>query len=100
MADNLTWLREDDRLILRGELDQETVGALWEKREAAMSEVSIIDLYAIDRVDTSGLAMLLHLVQIGRQGGKHVSLAGISDKLTTLAKLYNLPADLIPVATS
>ena len=87
MADNLTWLREDDRLILRGELDQETVGALWEKREAAMSEASIIDLYAIDRVDTSGLAMLLHLVQIGRQGGKHVSLAGISDKLTTLAKL-------------
>lgn len=100
MAETLAWLREDERLILRGELDQETVGALWEQREAAMAGIGIIDLNAVDRVDTSGLAMLLHLVHIGHQGGKRVSLVGISDNLTTLAKLYNLPANLIPVATS
>ena len=100
MAETLTWSREDARLILRGELDQETVGALWKQRNAAMSGVTIIDLNAVERVDTSGLAMLLHLVHIGQQGGNRINLDGISDKLTTLAKLYNLPADLLPVTTS
>ncbi|WP_313080761.1 lipid asymmetry maintenance protein MlaB [Atlantibacter sp.] len=100
MADALEWLREEDRLILRGELDQETVVALWEQREAAMAGIEVIDLHALQRVDTSGLALLLHLVDIGRQGGKTVRLAGMSENLATLAKLYNLPDRLLPATVS
>ncbi|MCZ7833101.1 lipid asymmetry maintenance protein MlaB [Atlantibacter hermannii] len=100
MADALEWQREEDRLILRGELDQETVVALWEQREAAMAGIEVIDLNALQRVDTSGLALLLHLVDIGRQGGKAVSLAGMSENLATLAKLYNLPDRLLPATVS
>ncbi|MEX5409743.1 lipid asymmetry maintenance protein MlaB [Atlantibacter hermannii] len=100
MADTLEWQREGERLILRGELDQETVVALWEQREAAMAGIDVIDLYALQRVDTSGLALLLHLVDTGRQGGRTVSLAGISDNLATLAKLYNLPDRLLPATVS
>ena len=100
MADTLEWQREGERLILRGELDQETVVALWEQREAAMVGIDVIDLNALQRVDTSGLAMLLHLVDIGKQGGKTVSLAGMSENLATLAKLYNLPDRLLPVTVS
>lgn len=70
MADTLEWQREGERLILRGELDQETVVALWEQREAAMAGIDVIDLNALQRVDTSGLALLLHLVDTGRQGGE------------------------------
>lgn len=100
MADALEWLREEERLILRGELDQETVVALWEQREAAMAGIEIVDLNALQRVDTSGLALLLHLVDIGRQGGKTVNLAGMSENLATLAKLYNLPDRLLPATVS
>ncbi|NBD00130.1 lipid asymmetry maintenance protein MlaB [Atlantibacter hermannii] len=100
MADTLEWQREGERLILRGELDQETVVALWEQREAAMAGIDVIDLNALQRVDTSGLALLLHLVDTGRQGGRAVSLAGISDNLATLAKLYNLPDRLLPATVS
>ncbi|MDV7022505.1 lipid asymmetry maintenance protein MlaB [Atlantibacter subterraneus] len=100
MAEALEWRREEDRLILRGELDQDTVVALWEQREAAMMDIKVIDLNALQRVDTSGLALLLHLVDIGRQDGRTVSLAGISDNLATLAKLYNLPDRLLPATVS
>lgn len=96
MIEALEWRREDERLVLRGELDQETVVALWERREAAMAGIEVIDLNALSRVDTSGLALLLHLVDLGRQSGKTVILTGMSDNLATLAKLYNLPDGLLP----
>lgn len=100
MAESLEWLREHQRLILRGELDRETVGALWDARETAMAGTDIIDLTGVERVDTSGLALLLHLVHIARQGGNRVSLTGASENLVTLARLYNLPANFIPLTTT
>ncbi len=46
--------------------------------------------------DTGGLALLLHLIDLAKKQGNNVTLQGVNDKVYTLAKLYNLPADVLP----
>lgn len=96
MADALRWTREDGRLSLQGELDQDFLVPLWDAREEATQGVEIIDLSAITRVDTAGVALLMHLVTLIRNQGRQVKVVGKSEKMNTLVQLYNLPADLIP----
>ena len=74
MTPQLSWVREGERLVLQGELD----------------------LHAVSRVDTAGVALLIHLIAQGKIQGHQVSLEGISENLQTLAALYNLPADVLP----
>ncbi len=96
MTQQLTWTREGERLSLQGELDQDVLNPLWEARVQAMQGVSVIDLSALSRVDTAGVALLVHLIAEARQQGQSVMLAGVSDKVATLAQLYNLPANALP----
>lgn len=96
MADQLRWTRSGERLALEGELDQDVLNALWEARAEALNGVDVIDLTGIARVDTAGVALLVHLVAFARKQGRTVVLEGISDKVRTLAQLYNLPADALP----
>ncbi|EKE9083060.1 phospholipid ABC transporter substrate-binding protein, partial [Escherichia coli] len=42
------------------------------------------------------LALLLHLIDLAKKQGNNVTLQGVNDKVYTLAKLYNLPADVLP----
>ncbi len=64
-----------------------------------MQGVTLIDLSGITRVDTAGVALLAHLVAVGKKQGTSVRLHGASDNVVTLAQLYNLasgrPASLI-----
>ncbi|MFG6656090.1 lipid asymmetry maintenance protein MlaB [Scandinavium sp. M-37] len=96
MADSLRWTREGGRLSLQGELDQDFLVPLWEAREEATQGVDTIDLTAITRVDTAGVALLMHLVAHIRQQGRTVKIEGKSEKMNTLVQLYNLTPDLIP----
>jgi len=96
MTQQLTWTREGERLSLQGELDQDVLNPLWEARVQAMQGVGVIDLSALSRVDTAGVALLVHLIAEARQQGQSVTLAGVSDKVVTLAQLYNLPANALP----
>ncbi|MGT3086720.1 STAS domain-containing protein, partial [Salmonella enterica] len=61
MTQSLTWTREGDKLTLAGELDQDVLNPLWDARIEAMKGVTCIDLSQVSRVDTGGLALLLHL---------------------------------------
>jgi len=92
----LGWTREGETLRLSGELDQDYLNPLWDAREDAMKGVSCIDLSGIARVDTAGVALLVHLVSTGKRQGAQVTLSGVSDNVVTLAQLYNLPADVLP----
>ena len=69
---------------------------LWEMREEAVKGITCIDLSRVSRVDTGGLALLLHLIDLAKKQGNNVTLQGVNDKVYTLAKLYNLPADVLP----
>ena len=96
MTQSLTWMREGDKLVLVGELDQDVLNPLWDARVEAMKGVTCIDLSQVSRVDTGGLALLVHLIDQGKRQGNRVVLSGVNDKVYTLAKLYNLPDDVLP----
>lgn len=96
MADSLRWTREAGQLRLQGELDQDFLVPLWDAREEATLGVDTIDLSQISRVDTAGVALLIHLVALIRAQGNKVTIVGKSEKMNTLVQLYNLPVDLIP----
>ena len=64
--------------------------------EEAVKGITSIDLSRVSRVDTGGLALLLHLIDLAKKQGNNVTLQGVNDKVYTLAKLYNLPADVLP----
>ena len=96
MMSQLSWSREGETLLLTGELDQDYLNSLWDARHEAMQGVSCIDLGSISRVDTAGVALLVHLVATGKGQGKQVRLSGVSDNVITLAQLYNLPEDVLP----
>ncbi|WP_200995622.1 STAS domain-containing protein [Klebsiella pneumoniae] len=67
-----------------GELDQDLLVPLWDHH-----------LSQTTRVDTAGLALLVHFVALIRRQGRKAQLVGKSENLQTLIGLYNLPADLI-----
>ena len=94
MSESLSWMQTGDTLALSGELDQDVLLPLWEMREEAVKGITCIDLSRVSRVDTGGLALLLHLIDLAKKQGNNVTLQGVNDKVYTLAKLYNLPASL------
>ncbi|MDE7590422.1 lipid asymmetry maintenance protein MlaB [Enterobacter bugandensis] len=96
MSQQLRWSREGKTLRLSGELDQDLLNPLWDKRQEAMQGVTLIDLTDVTRVDTAGVALLAHLVAVGKKHGTSVTLRGASDNVVTLAQLYNLPQDVLP----
>lgn len=100
MAEQLCWKKDGSTLLFSGELDSETVQRLWKDRRQLMSDVHAIDLSDLSRVDTAGVALLIHLVALAKEQNGSVVLQGASDKLQTLVKLYNLPEGLLPAFAS
>ncbi|WNP35172.1 lipid asymmetry maintenance protein MlaB [Enterobacter kobei] len=96
MAQHLSWTRDGERLALQGELDQDVLNPLWDARAEVLQGVSVIDLTALTRVDTAGVALLVHFITLVKKQGRAVKLEGVSDNVLTLAQLYNLPADALP----
>lgn len=96
MTQSFSWSREGDKLALSGELDQDLLNPLWDARHQAMQGVTQIDLSSVTRVDTAGVALLVHLIAEGKKHGTAVSLSGASENVITLAQLYNLPEDVLP----
>lgn len=95
MADELRWTRDADVLHLQGILEYETLAPLWQQRAELMAGLARIDLSALTRVDTAGLALLVHFVALG----VNVRISGVSESLRTLARLYNLPEVTFPRAS-
>ncbi|ATZ12823.1 lipid asymmetry maintenance protein MlaB [Erwinia amylovora] len=90
MNEQLRWEVETGQLRLIGELERETLLPLWQQREAVMQHVETIDVSALQRVDSGGLALLVHLQQIAIDNGRKPRFSGITDKLNSLITLYNL----------
>ncbi|WP_205066544.1 lipid asymmetry maintenance protein MlaB [Pantoea coffeiphila] len=89
-ADLLSWTVDSGLLRLSGELERETLLPLWQQRDQLMQQAEVIDVSSLDRVDSAGLALLVHLRQIALQNGKTPHFTGIPDKLRSLITLYNL----------
>lgn len=96
MTARLDWGVAEETLSLTGELTQETLNPLWRARDGVIRNIKRIDLSQVLRVDTSGLALLIHLIALAKKRGNTVILDGVSEKALTLARLYNLPQDVLP----
>ncbi|AHK18785.1 lipid asymmetry maintenance protein MlaB [Yersinia similis] len=99
MAGELSWQSQQETLVLQGELDRETLLPLWQQRETLLADKSRIDVSQLQRVDSSGLALLVHFRELQSQRGSSLDIIGISDRLATLIELYNLQ-QIIPVETA
>ncbi|HDL7880217.1 TPA: lipid asymmetry maintenance protein MlaB [Yersinia enterocolitica] len=98
MADELNWQSQQETLVLQGELDRFTLLPLWQQREALLADKTRIDVSQLRRVDSSGLALLVHFRELRNKQGRSLAIIGVSDRLSTLIELYNL-RDVIPVET-
>ncbi|ATF90887.1 lipid asymmetry maintenance protein MlaB [Cedecea neteri] len=96
MSEELSWKQDGTTLHLFGELDGDTIESLWQQREKVVEGINFFELSGLTRVDTAGLALLIHLTAIVTRQGRKVELKGASDNLRTLAQLYNLPEALLP----
>lgn len=95
MSSALYWQQQQHCLQLSGELTASALLPLWSAKEQLLQGIRLINLSALRRTDSAGLALLLHLVLWGkRTSGKHLVLQGSSDNLYRLVQLYNLPASL------
>ncbi len=97
MAETLSWQTEHQTLLLQGELDRVTLLPLWEQRESALHDIHFLDVSRLNRVDSAGVAMLLHLCALQAQRGIALRLTGVTEKLRTLITLYNLH-NILPCA--
>ena len=100
MTQEIRWEREGDTLHLRGILEQDTLLPLWEARHEAIAGLRSMELSRLQRVDTAGLALLIQFVALVKAQGQRLMLEGSSDNLLTLAKLYNLPENVMPLPAS
>ncbi|WP_367680348.1 lipid asymmetry maintenance protein MlaB [Candidatus Fukatsuia anoeciicola] len=90
MTIKLDWELQQNILLLRGNLNHKTLLPLWQQSHTLLVGINFIDVTQLQRVDSSGLALLVHLQQRSYQHGTTLTISGISEQLKTLIKLYNL----------
>jgi len=87
-------------LHLSGELDRGAVTTLWPRIQATAGELRTVDLTAVPRVDSAGVALLAELAARVRQRGHALLLTGSPAGLAELRAAYRLAPDLDFNATS
>ncbi|WP_392552704.1 hypothetical protein RHO13_04895 [Orbus wheelerorum] len=72
-------------LYLDGILDCNTLAQIWSQHSKLLTNIDNIDVAKLNRVDSSGLALLTYLCI-----KYNTKLTGVSLQLTTLIELYDL----------
>ncbi|MCL1077477.1 STAS domain-containing protein [Parashewanella spongiae] len=74
-----------------GRLARQDVVTLWPKQDTLLAaEVELMDLSALEFIDSSGIAFLFHLVEQQQQANKPLKLINPAEQLQPLIALYNL----------
>jgi len=95
MASNTATARLDQgTLALAGVLDRSAVIALWPQVQSLVNGAQLLDLTAVSRVDSAGVALLAELSARARLQGRTLTVSGSPDGLTELEAAYRLSADL------
>jgi phospholipid transport system transporter-binding protein len=91
------WLEQGDCWAIVGELTRDTVPSLWAELERwkPAQETIVISLEKTKRVDSSGMAMLIHLIQHAKNQNCHIMLSFVPEQLRTLFQLSNIEDMLI-----
>ena len=95
VASNSALRREGDALVLTGALDRTAVMQLWPQASAALGGVRTLDLRAVDRVDSAGVALLAELASRLRAAGEgQPEVIGTPAGLAELTAAYRLTSKL------
>ena len=78
--------RDGDRLRLSGTLDRSAATALWPQAAASLAGARVLDVAAVDALDSAGLALLVALAE--RMDG--ASIEGRPHGLAELLAAYRL----------
>lgn len=84
MLASVTLEKKSTTLYLTGVLDSHTLDLVW-TQYSNFSNIDCVDVSALTRVDSSGLALLTYLCL-----GYDAKLQGASSQLQTLVDLYDL----------
>lgn len=84
-------------MILQGALNRDTLLPLWQQREQLLKGIRFLEVSDLQRVDSSGVALMLHFCHHQRQRGGSMTLTGVTDRTRTLIALYKLQ-DILPCA--
>ncbi|NLS53262.1 lipid asymmetry maintenance protein MlaB [Hafnia alvei] len=91
----LQWRSEEDTLKLIGILDRDSLMSFWDDRHTLLEGKKRLDLSELVRVDSAGLAMLVHVQNTPATSASQIVITGVSERLRTLIALYNLNEVLI-----
>lgn len=86
----ITVQKQDKILHLSGVLDCDTLNQLWHNRTELLKDITGIDVSALNRVDSAGLALLTYFCI-----KQNIKLIAINRQLKTLIVLYDLDALLV-----
>ncbi|AIW17726.1 STAS domain-containing protein [Vibrio coralliilyticus] len=87
------WLSvSDDHYQITGALDRESVPALWRSlcNWKVTSPTIEISLEQVERVDSAGMVMLIHLLEHAKKQNCHIMLSFVPKQLLTLFQLSNV----------
>ncbi|WP_373054820.1 STAS domain-containing protein [Vibrio salinus] len=87
------WIKKSTRdYALSGALDRDEVPALWAVLEQWQPEEKevVISLADVKRVDSAGMAMLIHLIENAKIKNCHIMMSFVPEQLLTLFELSNV----------
>ncbi|PAU35778.1 NTP-binding protein [Vibrio coralliilyticus] len=87
------WLSvSDGHYQITGALDRESVPALWRSlcNWKVSSSTIEISLEQVERVDSAGMVMLIHLLEHAKKQNCHIMLSFVPKQLLTLFQLSNV----------
>jgi phospholipid transport system transporter-binding protein len=86
--------REGEVLHLAGDLDRAAATAAWPSLQPLLAGVRTVDIGAVTRLDSAGLALLVEAMARAAAGGAAPLLAGAPEGLAELRAAYRLDATL------
>ncbi len=87
----------EGRYVLRGEIVLSSVPALLETSERVFADQPPldIDLSAVTRADSAGLALLLEWMRVARAAGRQIRFHQVPERLAEMARIGGV-AELLP----
>ena len=81
---------------LYGHLDRDSVPALWRTLQQWQPQAENVEwsLKAVNRIDSAGMVMLIHLIEHAKKQNCHIMLSFVPVELNTLFQLSNIRKEL------
>lgn len=88
------------RFALHGSLNADSVPALWQQAGGAFQGAREldIDLSAVERADSAGLALLVEWTRQARQNGQRIRFLNLPEQLLAIARVSGLDT-MLPFST-